>query len=80
MVNLYIYYNTHTHTHIYIYIYIFIYLFINIKNSNKLETVHRYLPVFEIYRTASQTDTASDTILNPLVKCVYCGLHRLTRL
>ena len=86
MVNFYIYYNIHTHTHtymhiyIYIYIYLFIYLFINIKNSSKPKTVHRYLPVSEIYRTAGQTGTASGTILTPLVKRVYCGLHRLTSL
>ena len=54
MVNFYIYYNIYTHTyiHTYIYIYIFIYLFINIKNSGKPETVHRYWPISEIYRTA----------------------------
>ena len=83
---LYILQYTHTHTYIhayiyiYIYIYLFIYLFINIKNSSKPKTVHRYLPVSEIYRTAGQTGTASGTILTPLVKRVYCGLHRLTSL
>ena len=74
MVKFYIYYNiyTHIHTHIhiyiYIYIYLFIYLFINIKNSGKPETVHRYWLVFEIYRTAGQTDTTSGMILTPLGK------------
>ena len=57
---------TYIHIHIYIYIYIFIYLFINIKNSGKLETVHWYWPVSEIYRTAGQTGTASGMILTPL--------------
>ena len=55
--------------HAYIYIYIFIYLFINIKNSDKPEMVHQYLPVSEIYRTVGQTDTASDMVLTPLFKC-----------
>ena len=53
---------THTHTYIHTYIYILI----NIKNSGKPETVHRYGPVSEIYHTASQTDTTSNTVLTPL--------------
>ena len=73
MVNFYIYYNiyiyTHTHTHTYIYIYI--YIFINIKNSGKPETVHRYWPVSEIYRTPGQTVTASCTVLTPLKQTQY---------
>ena len=34
--------------------------------SSKPETVHRYSPVSEIYRTAGQTGTASGTVLTPL--------------
>ena len=59
MVNFYIYYNTHTHTHTY--------FFINIKNSGKPETVHRYGPISEIYRTAGQTGTTSGMVLTPLL-------------
>ena len=65
MVNFYIYYNIYIHRHIHTYIYI--YLFINIKNSGKPETVHRYWPVFEIYRTGGQTGTASGTVLTSLL-------------
>ena len=64
---MYIYIQTHTYIYIYIYIYfLFIYLFINIKNSGKLETVHWYWPVSEIYRFAGQTDIGSSTVLTPL--------------
>ena len=68
MVNFYIYYNIYIHKHIHIYIYIYIFIFINIKNSGKPETVHRYWPVSEIYRTGGQTGTASGTVLTSLMK------------
>ena len=34
--------------------------------GGKLETVHQYWPVSEIYRTTGQTGTASSTVLTPL--------------
>ena len=77
MINFYIYYNIyihrhiHTYIHTYIYIYIYIYLFINIKNSGKPETVHRYWPVSEIYRTGGQTGTASGTVLTSLICSLF---------
>ena len=67
MVNFYIYYNIYIHTHTYIHIYIYIYLFINIKNSGKPKMVYRYWPVSKIYRTGSQTGTASGTVLTSLI-------------
>ena len=68
MIKFYIYYNIYTHTLTYIYIYIYIYIFINIKNSGKLETVHRYWPISKIHRTAGQTNTVSSTVLTLLVR------------
>ena len=65
IVNFYIYYNIYIHWHIHTYIYIYIY--INIKNSGKPETVHRYWPVSEIYRTGGQIGTASGTVLTSLL-------------
>ena len=66
IVNFYIYYNIYIHWHIHIYIYIYIY----IKNSGKPETVHRYWPVSEIYRTGGQTGTASGTVLTSLYQVI----------
>ena len=72
MVNFYIYYNIYTHIHTYIhtyihiYIYIYIYVFINIKNNGKPNSTPVLIGT-EIYRFTDQTDTASDTILTPLV-------------
>ena len=73
-----IYTHTHIHTYIYTYIYIYIYIYIciNIKNSGKPETVHRYWPVSEIYRTAGQTGIASSTVLTPLLSIPHPNWSR----
>ena len=76
MVNFYIYCNIYTHTS-YIYIYI---LFINIKNSGKPEMVYRYWPVSEIYRTTGQTDTASGTVLTPLIPIDESAITKISLL
>ena len=52
-----------------IYEFIYIYIYMGFKHyiyGGKPETVHRYCPVSEIYRTTGQTGTASSTVLTPL--------------